>query len=119
MHQNQIAQGDVQPGNILFGLRDLDFTDGGVLMQNMTPRDPKDLLLEAGISEPVQRLDNEPDNWAPRYLTMNQPLTEFLHLESQFMVKISPPGPDQDIWSFDCFSLPISYKLPTFHNRGL
>ena len=45
-----------------------------------------DSLLDAGIS------DNEPGNWAPRYLVMNQPLTEFLHLEPQLIVKLSDLG---------------------------
>lgn len=132
LHRNEIAHGDVQPGNILFAPEDLSSMDEGQLMQNMTPRDPKNLWLEAGISEPVQSLDGKADRSAPKYLAMNQPLDEYVSLDPRFVVKISdlgaafpfadPPAepitpvglrspecicgaqisPDQDIWSFGC-----------------
>ena len=132
MHQNQIAHGDVQPGNILFGLQDLACIDESLLIQNMTPRDPHNLSPDAGISEPVQSLDSQAQSGAPKYLAMDRPLTHFVRFEPQLDVKISdlgaafpfsePPmepltpvalqspecvlgaatGPNQDIWSFGC-----------------
>lgn len=148
MYQNHIAHGDVQPGNILFGLQDLSLVDESALMQNMTPRDPTNLLLEAGISEPVQRLDGKSEHGAPKYLAMNQPLHDFVRFEPQPVVKISdlgaafpfsepptepltpmglrspecicgaPIGPQQDIWSFGCLVYQFLTGYPLFIIAG-
>ena len=102
MHSRKIAHGDVQPGNILFPVKDLqnegtpqlsqqfmgeisaeeqEFTE----LRNRCPR-PR------GISAPVQRLDGKVDHWAPHYLAYNQPLAQFADIGPSFHLKVSDFG---------------------------
>ena len=67
LHRNGIAQGDFQPGNMLFTLQDLNLISDDKLQQ--------DENYEFGsISPPVERLDGKVDKWAPKYLAVPQPL---------------------------------------------
>lgn len=94
MHQNGIAHGDVQPGNVLFALTNLPSAeDEGRLMQNMTTTDPANHVPEVGISEPIRSLDRQADRWAPKYLAINQPLDNYVDLyPPRFLVKLSDLG---------------------------
>lgn len=48
--------------------------------------------LMPSLSEPVRRVDGKMDQWAPRYLALNQPLENFVYLEKDFAIKISDMG---------------------------
>jgi non-specific serine/threonine protein kinase len=83
LHRIGIAHGDLQPGNILFLAADL--TSVGEIYLSQKHIDPTSLV-------PVERQDGKFDLWAPKYLAINQPLTEFVDLGPDFVVKISDMG---------------------------
>jgi len=83
LHRIGIAHGDLQPGNILFLAKDLKSVEEISLSQ-------KD--IEPTSLVPVERQDGKVDLWAPKYLAVNQPLTEFVDLDPDFVVKISDMG---------------------------
>lgn len=85
LHENGIAHGDFQPGNILFTLNDIDSTPEHVLRQ-------EEDMQARSISPPVQRLDGKGDKWAPRYLCIAQPLVPFTCYAEGFKVKLSDTG---------------------------
>ncbi|KAK5673725.1 hypothetical protein LTS12_029769, partial [Elasticomyces elasticus] len=85
LHENGIAHGDFQPGNILFTLNDVDSTPEDVLRQ-------EEDVQARSISPPVQRLDGKQDKWAPRYLCVAQPLVPFTCYTEGFKVKLSDMG---------------------------
>ncbi|GKZ30316.1 hypothetical protein AbraIFM66950_008653 [Aspergillus brasiliensis] len=85
LHQNGIAHGDFQPGNILFTLKDIDSTPEDALRQK------EDIEAES-ISPPVKRLDGKEDRRAPRYLCVAQPLAPFTNYAGGFRVKLSDMG---------------------------
>ena len=92
LHENGIAHGDFQPGNILFSLDDLDSTPEHLLPQE------KDVEARS-ISSSVQRLDGRPDKWAPQYLCVAQPLAPFTSNTEAFKVKLSDMGGGQSLRS--------------------
>lgn len=99
LHENGIAHGDFQPGNILFTLNDIDSTPEDVLRQ-------EEDVQTRSISPPVQRLDSRQDKWAPRYLCVAQPLVPFTCYAESFKVKLSDMGGGQ---SFQ-FRLSVSFS---------
>ncbi|QKX57758.1 uncharacterized protein TRUGW13939_04878 [Talaromyces rugulosus] len=120
LHANGIAHGDLQQGNLLFPVKDLSTVGEEELSRNDE------------ISEPVRRLDGRTDLWAPKYLALDQPLSQYIDASPGFNIKISDLGgafflsdpsnklvtpvalrspelifekkinKDQDIWSFGC-----------------
>lgn len=80
LHKSGIVHGDLQQGNFLFPVKDLGSISEDELSQNNE------------ISEPVQRIDGSADLWAPRYLALNRPLTDYLDISPEFSVKISDLG---------------------------
>lgn len=66
-----VAHGDIQPGNLLFSLRDLSLADEASLQQ---------MEEEGQTSDPVRRLDGSVDKGAPRYVALNQPLSSFVDI---------------------------------------
>ncbi|OJJ42296.1 hypothetical protein ASPZODRAFT_137379 [Penicilliopsis zonata CBS 506.65] len=124
LHQNGIAHGDIQPGNLLFSLKDLNAI-------------PESQLAWKIKSKPVQRLDGKPDQWAPQYLAQSRSLTEYVDWSESLMIRISdfggafpfsdPPvksitpvslrspelvfanivNKDQDLWSLGCLVFEI------------
>lgn len=85
LHENGIAHGDFQPGNMLFGLGDIDSLSEDVLLQ-------KEDVQARSISPPVQRLDGKQDKWAPPYLCIAQPLAPYTPCTGSFKVKLSDMG---------------------------
>lgn len=88
LHENGIAHGDFQPGNILFALNDIDSTPEDVLRQ-------EEDVQARSISPPVERLDGKQDKWAPRYLCVAKPLLPFTCSTEGYKVKLSDMGGGQ------------------------
>ncbi|OAR00504.1 hypothetical protein LLEC1_03037 [Akanthomyces lecanii] len=85
LHSIGVAHGDFQPGNMLFGLGDIDSVPETTLQQEQD--------VEARlISRPVERLDGKKDLWAPPYLCNPQPLAPFTPYENGFKIKLSDMG---------------------------
>jgi serine/threonine protein kinase len=85
LHENEIAHGDFQPGNMLFALDSIDSKPEDMLRQDEN-------VQTDSISPPIQRLDGKQDKWAPRYICIAQPLVPFTHLEEGFRIKLSDMG---------------------------
>ena len=86
LHENGIAHGDFQPGNMLFTLNNtIDSTPEGVLRQ-------EEDVQARWISPPVHRLDGKEDKWAPRYLCLVQSLVPWTCYTEGFKVKLSDMG---------------------------
>jgi serine/threonine protein kinase len=81
LHRNDVVHGDVQPGNLLFSVDNLDEVEQHELEQN-----------EAKTAIPVQRLDGQTDKWAPRNLYKRQSLHDRVKLDSKLCVKLSDFG---------------------------
>ena len=82
LHENGVAHGDFQPGNMLFTLDDIDAKPEEVLQQKVD-------VDSGSISPPVRRLDGKQDKWAPRYLSVVQPLAAFTRYSEGFKIKLS------------------------------
>ncbi|KAH7083791.1 putative serine protein kinase [Paraphoma chrysanthemicola] len=121
LHRNGIVHGDLQPGNLLLSMADLNYMEENAFAQDVT---------ETAV--PLQRIDGKVDRWAPRHLYPAQPLHENIRLDAKLMVKLSefgsafrtsqpptkavtpialrapeiilkqPIGPGIDIWCFGC-----------------
>ncbi|KAI1364848.1 putative serine protein kinase [Xylaria arbuscula] len=85
LHENGIAHGDFQPGNMLFTLRNIDSTPENELRQ-------KEDMQARLISPPVERLDGKQDRWAPPYLCIAQPLVYPTNYAQDFAIKLSDMG---------------------------
>lgn len=85
LHENGIAHGDLQPGNMLLAINDIDSEPLDVIRQ-------KEDVQSRSISAPIQRLDGKPDLWAPRYLCIAQPLVPFTDYSEQIKIKLSDMG---------------------------
>ena len=85
LHENGIAHGDFQPGNMLFALDNIDSEPEDALRQ-------KEDVEAKMISPPVERLDGKQDKWAPRYLCIAQPLAPFTPYTEGFTIKLSDMG---------------------------
>jgi serine/threonine protein kinase len=83
LHESGISHGDLQPGNLLFSVTDLISVDEIRLSQQE---------LYPTSLQPIERQDKKVDLWAPKYLAVNQPLTEFVDLDPNFVIKISDMG---------------------------
>ncbi|APA12741.1 hypothetical protein sscle_10g075110 [Sclerotinia sclerotiorum 1980 UF-70] len=135
LHQIGIVHGDIQPGNLLFLATDLASVEETRLSQ-------KDVMPESMVS--IERQDGKVDRWAPKYLVLNQPLMEFVKLDSNFVIKISDmggaffkdkppkhlvtpvslrspetilkevPTTNQDMWSFGCLIFEFITGRPLF-----
>lgn len=83
LHRTGIAHADLQPGNLLFLATDL----ASVEEIRLSKKDDESTSLV-----PIERQDGKVDLWAPRYLAVNQPLTDFVELDPNFVIKISDMG---------------------------
>lgn len=83
LHSNNIAHGDVNPGNLLLSI------------QPLSSQDIQQVLIScksSGKSVPVRRIDWKQDAWAPRYLCLEHPLTDLVDLDKGLLAKISDLG---------------------------
>ncbi|KAF5624006.1 CMGC SRPK kinase [Fusarium sp. NRRL 25303] len=85
LHNNGVAHGDFQPGNILFSVQSVDSLDEASLRQ-------EENVQTKSISPPVERLDGKQDRWAPRYLCLAQPLAPYASVSENLRVKLSDMG---------------------------
>jgi len=85
IHENGIAHGDFQPGNMLFTLGNIDAQPEDALRQEQE-------VQAQSISPLVQRLDGKLDKWAPKYLCIAQPLAPFTNHGEGFKIKLSDMG---------------------------
>ena len=81
LHERGIAHGDFQPGNMLFGLDNIDSIPEETLQQTQG----------ASVSA-VQRLDGKQDRWAPQYLYVAQTLVPYSPYDKDFRIKLSDMG---------------------------
>ena len=88
LHQNGIAHGDFQPGNMLFTLKDLPRVSHDKLNQDQNYK-------YGAISPSVERVDGKADKWAPEYLAVPQPLADYADISRNFSVKLSDMGGGQ------------------------
>lgn len=85
IHGNNVTHGDLQPGNVLFSLSQLDSAREDELLQ------PSNTL-----SEPVSRIDGTKDPGAPDYLALGQSLHHFVDIDAAPAVKLSDFGSGMD-----------------------
>ncbi|KAK9769112.1 putative Serine protein kinase [Seiridium cardinale] len=85
LHEQGIAHGDFQPGNIFFALDDIDSKPEVELRQ-------KEDVQAKSISAPVQRLDGKQDRWAPRYLCIAEPLVPSAPCDEGSKIKLGDMG---------------------------
>lgn len=81
LHRNGVAHGDLQPGNILFSIDNMDSIPEEELKQD-----------EKNTSVPLKRRDGKIDKWAPPQLYLKQSLHGRVQLNSQLLVKLSDLG---------------------------
>ena len=105
LHSNGVAHGDLQPGNLLFPIRDLKTVDEKLLVQqyidlpngeeegNPIKKGPnlKRPPLR-GITKVSPKIDNDSDPHLPRYLAYSQNLNGFAVLDQNLQLKISDLG---------------------------
>jgi serine/threonine protein kinase len=81
LHRNGIVHGDIQPGNMLFSVQEIDRIKEDELVQD-----------EAATAIPLQRLDGKMDRWAPKNLYLKQSLHDHVKLTPDLSVKLSDLG---------------------------
>ncbi|KAL2810860.1 kinase-like domain-containing protein, partial [Aspergillus cavernicola] len=139
LHQSHVVHGDLHPGNLLFSISDLNNVDEKDLAQDESNKD---------VCEPVRRVDGLVDLWAPRFLIVQEPLTDYIDT-TNIKIKVSdlggafpfsnpPSNPvtpiglrspqlifknqiptDQDIWSFGCLIFELITGSPLFVIAGV
>ena len=81
IHTSGLTHGDFYPGNLLLSPRDLS----KVAIEDLLQSSDK-------VSAPVRRLDGKSDPSDPRFLTIDQPLREWIAAGNDFQIKISDLG---------------------------
>jgi non-specific serine/threonine protein kinase len=81
LHQNSVVHGDVQPGNLLFSINNLELVEEEELRQD-----------ETSGTVPLQRVDGKIDRWAPTNLYLKQSLHNRVQVDSTLHVKLSDLG---------------------------
>lgn len=81
LHSQGVVHGDLQCGNLLFGLKEFTTIDATKIGNDAENR-----------TRPLTRLDGMEDLWAPRYLVLSQPLYEYADIGRETIIKISDLG---------------------------
>ncbi|KAL3477219.1 kinase-like domain-containing protein [Aspergillus californicus] len=82
LQQNYIVHADLHPGNLLFSISDLNHVDEKNLAQDESDGD---------VCEPLRRIDGLVDLWAPKFLIIQQPLTDYIDT-TDLKIKVSDLG---------------------------
>jgi serine/threonine protein kinase len=85
LHHIGVSHGDLQPGSMLFTLKDLGDLDGDKLKQD-------EKYKWGSISPPGERKVGKVNKWAPKYLAVPQPLDKFADIDKDFRLKLSDMG---------------------------
>src|SRR5258708_25931241 len=98
---------DIQPGNILFSLPNINSLPESDLQADITQ--------SGSISKPVEHVDGKVDLQSPRYTVILQPLTSLATVEASFTIRISDMGGGQyfrrECWCCSALTSPISASL--------
>jgi non-specific serine/threonine protein kinase len=86
LHKNGIVHADLQPGNLLSAISDIDSLSEDDLQHDLSGRERNP------EPKPVQRLDGAEDKGAPRYLFLGQSLVKYTKLGPDMLIKISEFG---------------------------
>lgn len=86
LHKNGIVHADLQPGNLLPAISNIDSLSEDDLQQDLSGRERNP------EPEAVRRLDGVEDKWAPRYLFLGQSLVKYTKLGPEMLIKISDFG---------------------------
>ncbi|KAF2139479.1 uncharacterized protein K452DRAFT_327966 [Aplosporella prunicola CBS 121167] len=81
LHTNGVAHGDVQPGNLLFAINDINSAKENELKQNETDTEVH-----------LRRIDGKKDKWTPTNLYLRQSLHEYVGRGPDLCVKLSDLG---------------------------
>lgn len=84
LHHNGVVHTDIQHGNILFSVPNIDSLPESDLQTDINQGEI--------ISKPVQRVDGKIDLWSPRNTFIPQPLTSLATVEPGFTVRVSDMG---------------------------
>ncbi|OHE98451.1 serine/threonine-protein kinase SRPK3 [Colletotrichum orchidophilum] len=82
LHDNGVVHGDLQCGNILFALEDLARFDRQVLRQ---AEDTSNIDI-------LRRIDGKLDKWAPKYLAVAEPMSDYALSGQGELTKLSDLG---------------------------
>ena len=93
LHKNGIVHADLQPGNLLSTISNIDQLSEVELRQDLSGqgRNP--------APEAVRRLDGLEDKWAPYHLFLGQSLVKYTKLGQEMQVKISDFGAGKNLLS--------------------
>ena len=80
LHENGVTHGDLQPGNILFSINNIQSIPEDSLKQD-----------ESQIV-PLRRVDGKLDRWAPKTLYLGEPLFAYVRSGQAMCLKLSDLG---------------------------
>ncbi|CRK18818.1 hypothetical protein BN1723_011705, partial [Verticillium longisporum] len=78
LHSNDIVHGDLQSGNMLFSVRDLNSINVDEVRQD----------INSSRIENLKRKDGKIDKWAPKYLTVAMPLNDYVLPDEEQHIKM-------------------------------
>ena len=92
LHKNGITHADLQPGNLLFAVSEINSLSEVELQQDQSCQD------QDTTPELLKRRDGKEDQWAPRHLFLGQSLYKYIRFGPEMVVKISDFGAGKHCW---------------------